>query len=70
MGGDQFVARKRGPPIALAARDEDGLALLVGEPIERSLDGEIGAPLALSIASGGVLRCVDKFDPVTRGCGA
>ena len=37
MGGDQFVARKRGPPIALAARDEDRLALFVGEPIERLL---------------------------------
>jgi hypothetical protein len=27
MRGDQFVARKRGPPIGLAARHEDGLAL-------------------------------------------
>ena len=34
-----IVARKRGPPSALAARDEDGLALFVGEPIERLLDG-------------------------------
>jgi hypothetical protein len=39
MGGDQFVARKRGPPIALAARDEDRLALFIGEPIERFFDG-------------------------------
>ena len=38
MRGDQVVARKRGPPIALAARDEDDLARFVGEPIERLLD--------------------------------
>jgi len=35
-------------PLALAARHEDGLALLVGEPIECSLDCEIGAPLSPS----------------------
>jgi hypothetical protein len=46
MGGDQFVARKRGPPITLAARDKYDLALFVGEPIVRLLDDEIGAPLA------------------------
>ena len=34
MGGDQFVARKRGPPITLAARDKEDLALFVGKPIE------------------------------------
>ena len=28
-----------GPPIALAARDKDGLALFVGEPVKRLLDG-------------------------------
>jgi len=39
MRGDQVVARKRGAPIALAARHKDGLALFVGEPIERLLDG-------------------------------
>jgi hypothetical protein len=39
MGDDQVVARKRGPPLALAARDEDGVALFVGEPIECLLDG-------------------------------
>src|SRR5260221_14442565 len=50
MSGDQFVARKRGPPLALAARDKDDLALFVGEPIERLLDGEIGAPLTLASA--------------------
>jgi hypothetical protein len=33
--GDQFVARKRGPPITLAARDKYDLALFVGEPIVR-----------------------------------
>jgi hypothetical protein len=38
MGGDEIVARKRSPPIALAARNEDGLARLIGEPIERLLD--------------------------------
>jgi hypothetical protein len=27
IGGDEFVARKRGPPIALAARDKYDLAL-------------------------------------------
>jgi hypothetical protein len=39
MSGDQFVARKRGLPVALAACDEYGLALFIGEPIERLLDG-------------------------------
>jgi hypothetical protein len=39
MRGDQLVARKRSPPIAFAARDKDGFALLVGEPEERLLDG-------------------------------
>jgi hypothetical protein len=39
MRGDKFVARKRGAPIALAARDKYDLALFVGEPIERLLDG-------------------------------
>jgi hypothetical protein len=37
MSGDQFVARKRGAPIALAACDKDDLALFFGESIERSL---------------------------------
>jgi hypothetical protein len=50
MSGDQFVARKRTPPIALAARDKYDLTLFVGEPKERSLDGEIGAQLALASA--------------------
>jgi hypothetical protein len=48
--GDQFVARKRGPPITLAARDKYDLALFVGKQIERLLDGEIGAPLSLASA--------------------
>jgi hypothetical protein len=39
MRGDQIVARKRGPPIALAASDQDSLVLFIGEAIERSLDG-------------------------------
>ena len=39
MRGDQVVARKRGAPIALAACHKDGLALFIGEPIERLLDG-------------------------------
>jgi hypothetical protein len=38
MSGDQFVARKRSPPIAPAARDKYGLALFIGEPVERLLD--------------------------------
>src|SRR5215510_8178852 len=50
MRGDEVVARKRGPPLAFAARDKDDLALLIGEPIERLLDGEIGAPLSLASA--------------------
>src|SRR6516225_7917799 len=50
MRGDQVVARKGGPPLALAARDKDGLALFIGEPIERCLDGKIGAPLSLASA--------------------
>src|SRR5437660_2374092 len=50
MGGDQFVAGKRGSPITLAARDKYDLALFVGKPIVRSLDGEIGAPIALASA--------------------
>jgi hypothetical protein len=49
MRGDQ-VTRKRGPPIALAACDEYDLALFIGEPVERSLDSEIGAPLSLASA--------------------
>ena len=39
MRGDQVVARKCRPPIALAASDKYGLALFVGESIERLLDG-------------------------------
>jgi hypothetical protein len=39
MRGDEVVARKRGAPVALAARDEDDLALFIGETIERLLDG-------------------------------
>jgi hypothetical protein len=50
MRGDEVVARKCGPPIALAARHKYGLVLFVGEPIERLLDGEVGAPLSLASA--------------------
>ena len=50
MSGDQFVARKRGPPITLATRDKYDLTLFVGEPVVRLLDGEIGAPLSLASA--------------------
>src|SRR6516164_7022175 len=50
MRGDEVIARKRSPPIALAARDKYDLAPFVGEPIERLLDCEIGAPLALASA--------------------
>ena len=50
MRGDEVVARKRGPPLAFAARDKDDLALLIGEPIERLLDRNIGAPLSLASA--------------------
>src|SRR5215467_15597882 len=50
MRGDQVVERKRSPPITLAARDKYDLALFVGKPIERSLDGEIGASLSLASA--------------------
>jgi len=39
MRGDEVVARKRGAPIALAARHKDDVALFIGETIERSLDG-------------------------------
>jgi hypothetical protein len=39
MRGDQVVARKSGPPIALSARDKYDLTLFVGEPIERFFDG-------------------------------
>jgi hypothetical protein len=46
MRGDEVVARKRSPPLALAARDKDDLALFIGETIERCLDGKIGAPFA------------------------
>jgi hypothetical protein len=48
MSGDQFVARKRGPPLALAAGDEDGFARFVGERIESLSKRKIaGAPIAL-----------------------
>jgi len=50
MRGDQVVGRKCRAPIALAARDKYDLALFVAAPIERSLDGEIGRPLALASA--------------------
>jgi hypothetical protein len=39
MRGDQVVARKCRPPIALAARHKYGLALFIGEPVERLSDG-------------------------------
>jgi hypothetical protein len=39
ISGDQFVARKRGPPITPAARDKYDLAPFVGEPVVRLLDG-------------------------------
>jgi hypothetical protein len=39
MRGDQVVARKGGPPLALTARHKDGLALFIGESIECLLDG-------------------------------
>ena len=38
MRGDQVVARKGGPPLSLTARHKDGLALFIGEPIERLRD--------------------------------
>jgi hypothetical protein len=50
MSGDQLVARKRSSPIALASRDKYDLTLFVREPIERLIDGEIGAPLSLASA--------------------
>ena len=50
MRSNQSVARKRSPPIALAACDKYDLAPFVGEPIERLLDCEIGAPFALPSA--------------------
>jgi hypothetical protein len=39
MRGDEVVARKRGPPLAFAASDQDSLVLFIDEPIERLLDG-------------------------------
>jgi len=39
MGGDQFVARKRGPPFAFVARDKYDLALLRRRAVVRLLDG-------------------------------
>src|SRR5215831_631203 len=50
MRGDQVVARKCGPPITLAASDQDSLVLFIGEPIERLLDRNISAPPSLSSA--------------------
>jgi hypothetical protein len=41
MRGNEVVARKSGPPIALGARDEDRLALFVGKPVVRLLDGDL-----------------------------
>jgi hypothetical protein len=79
MSGDQFVARKRSPPIALAARDKYDLALFVGEPIERALDGQVGASLSFASArvckhvgppffARGLLRVRPRpmFDCITR----
>jgi hypothetical protein len=39
MRGDQVVARKRGAPIALAARHEDGPAFFIGKPVKCLFDG-------------------------------
>jgi hypothetical protein len=50
MRGDKVVALKRGSPITFAAPDKYDLALFVGRPIVRSLDGEIGGPAALMSA--------------------
>ena len=50
MRGDEVVARKSCPPIALAGRDKYDLALFVGEPIVCLLDGDVGAPLSLASA--------------------
>src|SRR6516162_2959478 len=47
MQGDEVVAQKRSPPLALAACDEDGFTRLVGERIESTLHREVtGAPLS------------------------
>ena len=39
MRGYEVVAQKRSPPITLAARDKNDLALFIGETIERLLNG-------------------------------
>jgi hypothetical protein len=49
------VARKCRPPIALTARDKYGLALFVGESIERLLDGLELDPKVRSVASDGMI---------------
>src|SRR6516165_6045939 len=47
MQGDEVVAQKRSPPLALAACDEDGFTRLVGERIKSTLHREVtGAPLS------------------------
>src|SRR6516164_2457245 len=67
MRGDEVIARKRSPPIALAARDKYDLALFVGEPIEHLLDCEIGAPL--SLASARVGKHVAHHSSPVGSCG-
>ena len=68
MRGDEVVAQKRSPPIALAAGDQDGLAPFVAEPIERSLDCQIGAPLSLR-ARGSASTSAHHSSPVgSCGC--
>jgi hypothetical protein len=57
MRGDEVLARKRSPPLALAARDKYGLALFVGETIECLLNGKIGVPLSLASAAAPAARC-------------
>src|SRR5262249_10650485 len=79
MRGDEVIARKCSPPIALGARHKYGLAPFVGEPIERLLDCEIGAPLSPASArvckhvgppfvAGRLLRVRPRatFDCITR----
>jgi hypothetical protein len=55
MGGDQFVARKRGPPITLAARDKDGVALFISS---QALDRRLIKPVQKKLGLNGVEKRV------------
>jgi hypothetical protein len=67
--GDQVVAGKGGPPIALAARHENGLAPFVGERIESRRAGRSLARRSRLRVRGSARTSAHDFSPVgSCGC--